>query len=1114
MSTTELKDETDIEKELIKVLAKVKDLELKAKELEDKGKDMDDEILILSGKKLSSVVDDNGEGGDNDSLMDEAMFQSATENIFGITESDEEEDEDDEKENTQEEADTLEKVQSLMMQSNLKGLEQMREKLYVPEKVKYEYIIDNDNETMEATKSSKIAKVDKESTKHEQKNQTIVPDIIKTIEICLISHDKDKLNSLMEDVEQIKSYDVTLLCEMVNNFLNGDYLANIEMPVIYDVLANASNNKGLIVSIQSIFDQFVKKSPVNKCATMVLGASLLHLFIQANWTGPPLSEERVYSFYSLPFTSNIAQSFDANSRMDSLASDARAASAASGKPKEVNDLDKYPEIHYAVQQEMEVSGEMFYSETKYSLLLLASRALIELAHRNETCSLQTSGWWLARLLATHQESLLDKNIAASLKNELDDGLQYTIQMNHWDQRDTVIDNPDQVATRFWVESGVMYHKFNDTQNAKVSLQQALNYSGLRVQLSGALGKRTKFQEEDKSQLILLASSSTTEIEEKKPNDPELKDVEQVEKKEKNSTGTNTDVINQSTVTEVNDEEPMQFGRKIVNGIRTVELEELDEHTHLREDILFKDDGDNNKLEKVGALSPLDQSIVLGLCVDVKNSYAFEPLTAEEMLAYVNRVLQHPKNWMVYSTALLIKSQLEFEKFKTKERAVLQMQILVDQQSDRLTPLQFRKRDVDDSAPAHERLLWIHALSWPPVWSLNRGLASKYFEIGVVGSALEIFTSLKMWEQAVECLVSMGKKNRAETLIKERMEVSPSANLMCVYGNLLDDDASWYEKAWLFSNRRFARAKRLLATCSFKKGDYESCITHLEEALKINPLFPQSWFRLGAAAMRVSKFQIAKNAFSQVVAQEPTDGEAWGNLCAVLVKLNRFEEALNAVCEGVKHSRENWKMWENYVTLSLRTENWNMAINGVSKLIDLRAGLGPKSRKDGTVDIGALDLLTHVILDKKQEIEEQKGQLNETSDDYQAYELLKMNYDQLLQKIIAECKSDEKVWKIMAHYYHGIGNNDQWRDMLLRRFRVLQQIPDWERSQESVIQVASAVNDLYVGYITPDGNEAAPQNRVEEAKSLVSHVVMKSERLFKILPQVESLRTLICNNNSG
>jgi hypothetical protein len=63
----------------------------------------------------------------------------------------------------------------------------------------------------------------------------------------------------------------------------------------------------------------------------------------------------------------------------------------------------------------------------------------------------------------------------------------------------------------------------------------------------------------------------------------------------------------------------------------------------------------------GRLNSIEEAIVLGLCVDVKNSYAMELLTAEQMMAFVSRVMEHQQNWSVFSAALLIKSKLEFER---------------------------------------------------------------------------------------------------------------------------------------------------------------------------------------------------------------------------------------------------------------------------------------------------------------------------------------------------------------------------------------------------------------------------------------------------------------------
>jgi hypothetical protein len=52
------------------------------------------------------------------------------------------------------------------------------------------------------------------------------------------------------------------------------------------------------------------------------------------------------------------------------------------------------------------------------------------------------------------------------------------------------------------------------------------------------------------------------------------------------------------------------------------------------------------------------------------------LTQEEMSPYIERVLQQANNWMIHSTALLERSWLEFERRKTADRAMLQIQAII------------------------------------------------------------------------------------------------------------------------------------------------------------------------------------------------------------------------------------------------------------------------------------------------------------------------------------------------------------------------------------------------------------------------------------------------------
>jgi hypothetical protein len=67
---------------------------------------------------------------------------------------------------------------------------------------------------------------------------------------------------------------------------------------------------------------------------------------------------------------------------------------------------------------------------------------------------------------------------------------------------------------------------------------------------------------------------------------------------------------------------------------------------------------------------------------VSNSNPVDGLTNEEMTPYIEKVLkqstQRLSTWMIYSTALLKRSWIEYyEKRKTADRALLQIQALID-----------------------------------------------------------------------------------------------------------------------------------------------------------------------------------------------------------------------------------------------------------------------------------------------------------------------------------------------------------------------------------------------------------------------------------------------------
>eukprot|EP00002_Diphylleia_rotans_P022154 TRINITY_DN4339_c0_g1_i3.p1 TRINITY_DN4339_c0_g1~~TRINITY_DN4339_c0_g1_i3.p1 ORF type:complete len:765 (+),score=140.45 TRINITY_DN4339_c0_g1_i3:42-2336(+) len=350
-----------------------------------------------------------------------------------------------------------------------------------------------------------------------------------------------------------------------------------------------------------------------------------------------------------------------------------------------------------------------------------------------------------------------------------------------------------------------------------------------------------------------------------------------------------------------------------------------------------------KLEETNeeaTLHPIDQSIIICLCLDVKSRNPQDVLTNEEMMPYVRRVMMHPNNWIVYSTALLVKSRLESKKTKTIERAVLQLQALVDQHND---------TDVS----GYDRMRYIFSLPYPSKWELKRELGHAFLNLGVARSALQQFEEYHMWTEVVQCYRVMEQTRKAEEIVRKQLEVRPTPELWCVLGELIDDE-NCFEKAWELSGQRYSKSQRCWARYLLRRGKYEECIPHFELALKINPMFPMTWFSLGCAAMRVGEYEKAANAFTRVVHQEPEDGEAWCNLGSVYVSQKKLTEAWHALREALKHKRQSWKIWQNFMYISIDIEEFSQAVYAYDNILELRD-------KEG-VDAPVLNILATVAVE--------------------------------------------------------------------------------------------------------------------------------------------------------
>ncbi|KEP45364.1 putative TPR repeat protein, partial [Rhizoctonia solani 123E] len=430
--------------------------------------------------------------------------------------------------------------------------------------------------------------------------------------------------------------------------------------------------------------------------------------------------------------------------------------------------------------------------------------------------LQTGPWWNLRTHLTHQQ-LPDDPVP--------------VPEHIWQSLAPLerLHEPDLVG-RLKLEQGLLRHLFSQDRQAADLFADAAKATKIQFQLTGALGKRTKFQNQGLTQLVLLAKSRNDGSEdEAKINVPETMQL-------------NDDTLLEQT-----------------------------EYTSSTDHSFAGVDPANQP-----ALRPLDQCILLGMCLNVRNTSPLYGLTSEQMMPYISQVMSHPRNWSVHTMALLIPSGACRSDAHGRQHAL------------RVPP-------------------YVHSIPLPSKWAMEKELADRFLSIGVVKSALEIFERLEMWEGVVKCYQSIERRDRALEIVHDlsarreaqadvviargktaeaspgriRMDTAREAKLWCLLGEL-DPPSSLehYNRAWQVSNSTSARAARALGGYHFARGDYTQAIPHLKSATALQPLLTRPWFLMGCAYVWEEAWVEARDAFTRCVGIDQEDGESWNNIASV------------------------------------------------------------------------------------------------------------------------------------------------------------------------------------------------------------------------------------------
>ncbi|TKA68177.1 hypothetical protein B0A55_07349 [Friedmanniomyces simplex] len=737
-----------------------------------------------------------------------------------------------------------------------------------------------------------------------------------------------------------------------------------------------------------------RSKPEKQAIFFCIGYAALLAFLQSNVTGPPLP----FSSARLLFPTEVA-----------------------------DDGQKTKDVRTALLASLSMDGIAAYRLTpNIELLCLADTIM--------TCPPILKNFkaarWAKMRIAFLQQRLLSE-VSSTIQEVIYDDLDMLADdlLEGSEGRDGVEGG---MGVEFLLERATVHIHHGLDKLARNDLELAKRKRRFEYALTGMMGKRTKFQENDISQLVVLARSASggNETNGEHPNS----DVPAVVDTSANG-GSNGQASSGPAKLDLNDDtllESISFSRNIADSTNG------GPETSLPAVLKALDPANQPQLNS------LDSTLLLSFASSITNTSPQDGLTREETLPYAIRVLDGgSSNWQVYTQALLVRSRIEGHRSRTVERGLLQLQALVDQviadtaataaEPSAAEPSQtsFLPRPKEsENAPVAQRLRYIFQLATPTRWDLEAELAARWVQLGGLRSALEIYERLEMWAEAALCWAATEREDQAKRVVRRQLfhvthggpeksgfevnddetwqgrERSPppvdAPRLYCILGDI-DQSVAMYEKAWDVSNKRYARAQRSLGRYYLSKSDFVQAAGAYSKSLRVNQLNNSSWFALGCALLELAQFEKAVEAFSRCVQLDDSDAEAWSNLAAALLRveapssdatggaLNVAEDgadeeipikagfdaqknrrdALKALKRAATLKHESHRIWENVLTVaaSVSPPDYTSVLSAQKNIIDLR---GPKDG-ERCIDKQILERLArHIISSTDRYNPEQPG----------------------------------------------------------------------------------------------------------------------------------------------
>ena len=326
------------------------------------------------------------------------------------------------------------------------------------------------------------------------------------------------------------------------------------------------------------------------------------------------------------------------------------------------------------------------------------------------------------------------------------------------------------------------------------------------------------------------------------------------------------------------------------------------------------------------LPPLTQALLLLRGAAVTRSTADDGLRAWRSAPFAERVAAQPRTrFALAASAAVVLARHERTRGRTRERALVTLE---------------RVRAAAASAagaPPAARTPLALATPLPPLHRIAREGADALLATGLVPSALDAYVAVEAWDAVALCYRLLGKPAAARDVLERRLTVRPAdPRLLCSLGDVTGEE-DHYHAALRVTGGRSARAHRTLAVRAARRKDWPAAVSAWDAALALNPAHTDGWFACGYARLKAGDDPGAAVAFTRVVADDRDHGDAWNNLAAIHLRGGRPAAAFVALQQAVRLKRDSWHAWQNYASAALACRAPSAAARGLTHVLQLSKG---------------------------------------------------------------------------------------------------------------------------------------------------------------------------------